>query len=120
MGKLLDRFVPFTPTRPTQDEHRARVLQVREAQARHQEPKPLPPLPAKNVTRLRDRSDRELAHDLACQLRMIAAAAAQGWLPRWLLISLATSTAMMAHVVRDFLHRNDTRHACGPGCGLTP
>jgi hypothetical protein len=48
-------------------------------------------------------------------LRGIADLAAGGHLPRWLILVLAPSVAMLAHCVRDFMRRQEVVRRPGRG-----
>ncbi len=55
--------------------------------------------------------DRQMARDLALELRRLANAVAGYQVPRWLMIVVAPSIAQVARIVADYQRRQDEQRA---------
>ena len=54
-----------------------------------------------------DPADRALARDLTAMLSQLTAAVRDGRCPRWLMLVINPPVQMVAHIVRDFLERQE-------------
>lgn len=56
-------------------------------------------------------ADRRMARDLSRQLRGLADVVGGFMVPRWLMVVIAPSVAMVAHVVNDYARRQEEQRA---------
>ena len=64
-------------------------------------------------------NNADLAHGLAAMLDEIIRPIRAGYLPRWLMVNISPSVAMVRHLVRDFLARQDALRPLPPTPGCT-